>query len=106
MTDLILQFDADKGAVRSRALIVQQAYKCLEFTQVRQLFMDTFGSQAGSKLWSRLNFIARPLVDCQLLGSIAAREPQFWNCKISLVLSRSKTTLDAKYVVKIFKAWE
>ncbi|KAL4962166.1 uncharacterized protein BDV14DRAFT_179123 [Aspergillus stella-maris] len=106
MTDLILQFDADKKAVRSRALIVQQAYKCLEFTQVRQLFMDTFGSQAGSKLWSRLNFIARPLVDCQLLGSIAAREPQFRNCKISLVPSRSKTTLDAKYVVKIFKAWE
>ncbi|KAL4795955.1 hypothetical protein BDV19DRAFT_398495 [Aspergillus venezuelensis] len=68
--------------------------------------MDTFGTQAGLKLWSRLNFITRPLVNCQLLGSIAAREPQFRNYKISLVPSRSKTTLDAKYVVGIFKAWE
>ncbi|KAL4744885.1 hypothetical protein BDW72DRAFT_212011 [Aspergillus terricola var. indicus] len=106
LTDLILQFDADKGAVISRPLIVQQAYKCLKFTQARQLFLDTFGTQAGLKLWSRLNFIARPLIDCRLLRSIAARELQFQNCKISLVASRSKTTLGAKYVVGIFKAWE
>lgn len=106
MMELILQFDADKGAVKSRPLIVQQAYRCLKFKQARQLFSDTFGTQAGLKLWSRLNFIARPLVDCRLLGSIAAREPQFRNCKISLVPSKSKTTLDAKYVVGIFEAWE
>ncbi|KAI9375261.1 hypothetical protein BJX61DRAFT_182665 [Aspergillus egyptiacus] len=106
ITDLILQFNADKGAVSSRPLIVQQAYECLKSTQVRQLFLDTFGTQAGLKLWSRLNFIARPPVDCRLLGAIAAREPQFRNCKISLVPPRSKTTLGAKYVVGIFKAWE
>ncbi|RHZ69172.1 hypothetical protein CDV55_107132 [Aspergillus turcosus] len=105
MTDLILQFDADKGAIKSRPLIVQQAYRCLQFTQVRQLFLDTFGTQPGSKLWSRLNFISRPLVDCRLLRSIAAREPQFRNCKISLV-SKPKTTLDARYVVGIFEAWQ
>ena len=58
------------------------------------------------KLWSSLNFIARPLVDCRLLESIAAREPQLQNCKSSLVLSKLKTTLEAKDVVGIFEAWE
>lgn len=67
---------------------------------------DAFGTQAGPKLWSKLNYIARPLVDCRILGSIAAREPHLRNCKISLVPSRPKTALEAKYVVGISKAWE
>lgn len=106
MTDFILQFNVDKEAVKFRPLIVQQAYRCLNLTQVQQLFSDTFGAQAGFKLWSKLNFITRPLVDRRLLGLISAREPQFRNCKISLVPSKSKTTLDAKYVVGTLKAWE
>ena len=106
MTDLILQFDANDETVNSRPLIVQQAYRCLGLTQVRQLFSNTFGTKAGLKLWSKLNFVARPLVDCRLLGSIAAREPQLRNSKISLVLSKSKTALEAKDVVGIFEAWE
>lgn len=65
MIELILQFDPDKGAVNSRPLIVQQAYRCLKSTQIQQLLSGTFGTQAGSKLWGRLNFIARPLVDSQ-----------------------------------------
>lgn len=106
MMDLILQFDADNETAKLRPLIVQQAYRCLGLTQARQFFSNTFGTQAGMKLWRRLNFIARPLVDCRLLASIAAREPQLQNCKISLVLSKSKTTLEARDVVGIFEAWE
>jgi OTT_1508-like deaminase len=106
MAGLILKFDAVKGAAESRPLIVQQAYICINSTQVRELVLDTFGRQPGLKLWSTLNFIARPLVDCRLLGSIAAREPRVRNCKISLVPSKPKTTLDTKYVVGIFEAWE
>lgn len=75
MTDLILQFDADEEAVKSRTLIVQQAYRCLGLPQVQQLLSDTFGTKAGVKLWSKLEIVARPLVDCRSLGSIAAREP-------------------------------
>lgn len=106
MTDLILQFDADNETVNLRPLIVQQAYRCLGPTQVRQLYSNTFGTKAGLKLWSKLNFIARSLVDCRLLRSIAAREPQLRNCKISLVLSKTKTTPGAKDAVGIFEAWE
>ncbi|KAJ6009386.1 hypothetical protein N7522_004402 [Penicillium canescens] len=106
MTNLILRFDADNETVKSRSLIVQQAYRCLGLTQIRQFFSNRFGTQAGSKLWSKLNFIARPLVDCRLLRSIVAREPQLQNCKISLVLFKSKTTPEAKDVVGIFEAWE
>ncbi|KAJ5310348.1 uncharacterized protein N7443_002809 [Penicillium atrosanguineum] len=87
MTDLIRQFDADNETVR-------------------QFFANTFGTQAGLKLWSKLNFIARPLVDCRLLRSIAAREQQLRYCKISLVLSKPKTTLETIDVIGIFEAWE
>jgi hypothetical protein len=106
MTDLILRFDASGETAKSRPLIVQQAYRCLGLTQVRQFVSDTFGIQAGLKLWSKLNFIARPLVDCRLLGSIAAREQQLQNCKILLVPFKSKTTLETKDVVDIFEALE
>jgi hypothetical protein len=106
MTGLILQFDAAEEAAQSRPLIVQQAYRCFKLAQVRHLLSDAFGTQAGRKLWSKLNYIARPLVDCRILGSIGAREPQLRNCKISLVPLKPKTTLEAKYVVGIFKAWE
>lgn len=106
MSDLILQFDANTEATKSRRLIVQQAYSCLNFPHVRQLLSDDFGTQASLKLWSKLNFIARPLIDCRLLGSITAREPQLRNCKISLVRPTSKTTLQAEYAVGIFEAWE
>jgi hypothetical protein len=106
MTDLTLKFDTDKEAVKSRSLIVQQAYSCLNLTQVRQLLSDSFGIQGGLRLWSKLNFIARPLVDCRLLGSIAAHEPQLRKCRILLVSIKSKTTLDAKYRLGISKAWE
>ncbi|KAL4876938.1 hypothetical protein BJY04DRAFT_210300 [Aspergillus karnatakaensis] len=78
LTNLTLHPDADSRALKHRSLIVQQAYKCLQFTQCRE---------------SLLNFIARPLIDCRLLRSIAAREPQFRNCKVSLVPSRSTTSL-------------
>lgn len=70
MTDLILQFNANKGAEELRPQIVQQAYACLNFPHLRQLFSDIFGMQPGLRLWTRLNFIAKPLVDCRLLGSI------------------------------------
>ncbi|KAJ5654960.1 hypothetical protein N7490_001963 [Penicillium lividum] len=106
MTILIVHFDTDKDVVKSRARIVQQAYRCLKLTQMRQLLSHTFGMQIGLRLWNKLNFIARPLVDCRALRLIATREPQFRNCKISLVSSKSKTTLEAKYVIGIFKAWE
>jgi hypothetical protein len=106
MTDFILRFEADRGSVISRPRIVQQAYKCLSLTQVRQLLSDTFGTQVSLKIWSKLNFIARPLVDCRLLRSIAAREPQLQNCKISPISSKSKTTLEAKYVIVLFDAWQ
>lgn len=106
MTDLTLKFDADKETVKCRFLIVQQAYSCLNLPQVRQLLSDTFGIQDGLRLWSKLNFIARPLVDCRLLGSIAVREPLFRKCRIFLVPLKSKTTLEAKYRIGISKAWE
>ena len=106
MTDLVQQFDADNESVKSRPLIVQQACNCLGLTQVRQFVANTFGTQTSLKLWSKLNFIARPLVDCRLLRSIAAREPQLQSCKISLVLSKPKTKLETIDVVGIFEAWE
>lgn len=106
MTDLTLKFDADKETVKSRSLIVQQACSCLNLPQVRQLLVDTFGIQGGLRLWSKLSFIARPLVDCQLLRSLTFREPLLRNCKIFLVSPERKTTLEAKYRVRIFKAYE
>jgi hypothetical protein len=105
MTDLTMEFNAEKGDLKSRSLIVQQAYCCLNLTQLRQLLSNTFGDQDGMRLWNKLKFIARPLVDCRLLRSIAAREPQFRNCRIALN-PKSKTTLEAKYRIEISKAWE
>ncbi|KAJ5179730.1 hypothetical protein N7492_002940 [Penicillium capsulatum] len=106
LTDIMLRFDPNKEAVQSRRLIVQQAYRFLKSTNARHFLLTTFGANVGLKLWSQLSFIARPLVDCRLLGSIAAREPQFQRCKIFLVPSKSKTTLEVKDVVEIFEAWE
>jgi hypothetical protein len=106
MTDLTMEFNAEKGDLKSRSLIVQQAYSCLNLTQVRQLLSNTFRDQGGSRLWNKLRFIARPLVDCRLLRSIAAREPQFRNFRIVLVNPKSKTMLEAKYRIKISEAWE
>lgn len=106
MADLMLKFDANKEAVKSRSLIVQQAYSCIKLPQVRQVLSETFGIQGGMRLWSKLNFIARPLVDCRLLGSIATREPLLRNCRVFLVSLKLKTTLKAKYRVRISKAWE
>lgn len=106
MTDLTIKFDAAKQDVKSRSLVVQQAYTCLSLTQVRQLLSTTFGDQRALRLWNKLRFIARPLVDCRLLRSIAAREPQLRNCRILLVTPKSKTTLEAKYRIGIFQAWE
>lgn len=106
MTDLTLKFDADKESIKSRSLIVQQAFSCHNLTQVRQLLSETFGVQAGLKLWNKLNFIARPLIDCRLLQSIAEHELHLRNCGILLVFSKSNTTLEDKYRVGIYKAWE
>ncbi|KAJ5748229.1 uncharacterized protein N7511_009925 [Penicillium nucicola] len=106
MMALISQFDADNECVKTRLLVVQQAYMCLDIAQVRLFFSDCFGTQAGLKLWKKLTFIARPLVDCRLLRSIAAREPHLGNCKVSLISSKSSTALEGKDVVDIFEAWE
>lgn len=106
MRDLVLQYNpADEEAIKCRHLIVQQAYKCLNFLQFRDLLSHAFGPQLGSKLWSMLNFIARPLIDCRLMRTLATREVQFQNCKISLVTPKPRMTLDVKYVVGITEAW-
>lgn len=106
LTNLILQFDADNKTFKSRHLIVQQAFRCLGLKQIRHLLSKIFGTTAGLKLWRALNFAARPLVDCRLLRSITTQEPQFGTCKISLVISKPKTTLEAKDMVGIFEALE
>ncbi|KAJ5764911.1 hypothetical protein N7520_004470 [Penicillium odoratum] len=108
ITNLLRQFNTDMEAIKhnTRVMIVQKAYNCLKSTQIRQVLSDAFGTPTGLKLWSQLSFIARPLLDCRLLASIAVREPQFGNCKILVIPSRSMTKLEARYVVGIFEAWE
>lgn len=104
--ELALQFDAEKTDSETRSSIVQHAYRCVNNTEAQDLRSHMFGMQDGGKLWDRLNFIARPLTDARLLRLIAAREPQFRNCRLSLVPTKPKTTLDARYVVGIPEAWE
>ncbi|KAF3397907.1 hypothetical protein F1880_006246 [Penicillium rolfsii] len=106
MMDLTIKFDAGKEDVHSRSLLVQQAYNCLNSTPIRELLSDTFGDQGDLRLWNKLKFIARPLVDCRLLKSIAIREPRLRNCKILLVSSESNTILETKRRLGIFQAWE
>lgn len=105
MMELALQFDTEKIDSETRLSIVKHAYRCVNTSEVQDLLSHMFG-QEGQKLWDRLNFIARPLTDARLLRAIAAREPHFGNCRLSLVPTRPKTTLDARYVVRIPEAWE
>ncbi|OJJ85389.1 uncharacterized protein ASPGLDRAFT_168477 [Aspergillus glaucus CBS 516.65] len=88
-----------------RDLMVQQAYMCIISMQVRQLLYNVFGSNVCSKLWTTLNFLARPLLDCRLLRSIATREPQFRCIRISLIPPKPKTCVTEKYRLDIFQAW-
>ncbi|BCS19476.1 uncharacterized protein APUU_12304S [Aspergillus puulaauensis] len=100
-----LQFDAEKTDSETRFSIVKHAYRCVNITEVQDLLSHMFG-QDGQKLWDRLNFIARPLTDARLLRSIAVQEPQFRNCRVSLVPPKPKTALDERYVVGISEASE
>lgn len=86
--------------------MVQQAYECVNTPELRQTLSDIVGGQTAAKLWNKLNFLARPLADCRLLASIATREPHLRHCKIVRIPSKPKTTLDPKYVIGIFTAWE
>jgi hypothetical protein len=49
--------------------------------------------------------IARPIIDCRLLQSIASRESQFRHVRISLVHSKTRTTVNIKHRVGISEAW-
>jgi hypothetical protein len=86
--------------------MVQQAYQCVNTPEARQTLSGIFGVQTATKLWNKLNFLARPLADCRLLASIAMREQRLRNCKIVPISSKPKTTLDPKYIINIFTAWE
>ncbi|RJE17542.1 hypothetical protein PHISCL_10122 [Aspergillus sclerotialis] len=104
--DLILQSCPNQCATRYRVLVVQQAYKCVNTPEIQQTLSDNFGAQIATKLWTKLNFLARPLADCRLLASIVTREPHFRNCKIVPIPPKPKTTLEPKYMIEIFTAWE
>ena len=106
MMELVLRFDADKTDCETRLSIVKHAYICVNMSEVQDLLSDMFGMQTAQKLWGKLLFIARPLVDSRLLRSIAAHEAQFQNCRFTLVPSKPKTVLDARYVIGLFEAWE
>lgn len=104
MIELVLQLDdVDISEIRIR--MVQQAYMCIKSAQVRQLLHNAFEPNSSSKLWTILNFIARPMADCRLLQSIASREPQFQQLRISLIPPKPKTILNPVYRVEISEAW-
>ncbi|KAJ5812387.1 hypothetical protein N7474_008688 [Penicillium riverlandense] len=104
MTDFIRQLDdVDIGEVR--VSIVQQAYRCIISTELQTWLQDAFGTTASSKLWNSLRFVARPLIDCRLLRSIATREPHFQNVRTSLVSPKPKIGVHPEYRVSISAAW-
>lgn len=104
MTDLISQLD-NVDVEKLRSSIVHHAYTCVKYAPVQQILRNTFGAKISSKLWIRLNLVARPIIDCRLLQSIASRESQFRHIRISLIHSRTRTAVNIKHRVGIFEAW-
>ncbi|KAJ5740628.1 hypothetical protein N7493_000500 [Penicillium malachiteum] len=101
----------DQGGVNNaklRSTIVYQAYRLInsdQTPQIEQLMQDNFTVSVSSKICNCLRFIARPITDCRLLLSIAEREQQFQQIKISLITSDQISKLDSTYCVRIEDAF-
>ena len=64
-----------------------------------------FKSAVGSKLWYRLRFVARPILDCRMLQFIATKYPQFRDPRISPIPPRLTKSISPKWQIDIFEAW-
>ena len=100
---LIQSEDIEKTAFRGQ--VVQRAYECVLCTEVHELLNSAFGVKDGMRLWHALKFVARPIMDCRMLLSIAIRYPQFRDVKIRPVQARPKKALNLNYQLKISEAW-
>ena len=64
-----------------------------------------FKPEVTSKLWYALRFVARPILDCRMLCSIASHYPQFRDTRVSPIPPRPKTSIDLECRIDISEAW-
>jgi len=92
-------------ASKFREQITQQAYECVKSPDVHGLLKTACESKVGSKLWYTLKAIARPIMDCRMLWSIANQYAQFSDVRISPVVARLEKRISREYQIDISDAW-
>lgn len=101
--DLLYQGVA--GTAKFREQIVGSAYKCALSPETREFVHNNLQTTNGRNIWHALKSLARPILDCRLLGYIAIRHPQFQTTRICPIRLRHKTAICPEYQVDIVDAW-